>query len=68
MALVFVLLDAPPQAASNKTLRQKVKQLNVLGVLFLVPSIVSLCLALQWGGTMYAVSHTNQAWKSHIGY
>lgn len=37
-------------------MKEKVQQLNAIGLLALFPGVVCLCLALQWGGTTYAVS------------
>lgn len=34
----------------------KLQQLNVLGLIALIPGVVCLCLALQWGGFEYNVS------------
>jgi MFS family permease len=56
MVLIFVLLQVPDRPGTNKPLKQKLQQLNILGLLALFPGIVCLCLALQWGGTTYAVS------------
>ncbi|KAK5242203.1 hypothetical protein LTS06_011670, partial [Exophiala xenobiotica] len=56
MVLIFFLLQVPDRLSTNKPLKQKLQQLNVLGLLALFPGIVCLCLALQWGGTTYAWS------------
>lgn len=56
MALVIILLKLPEQSDKKLSLRDKVRQANVLGSIFLVPGIVCLCLVLQWGGTTYPVS------------
>ncbi|KAK5371064.1 hypothetical protein LTR20_007329 [Exophiala xenobiotica] len=56
MVLIFFLLQVPDRPSTNKPLKQKLQQLNVLGLLALFPGIVCLCLALQWGGTTYAWS------------
>lgn len=56
MALVFFLLQIPPGPNSKMTSKEKLRQLNALGLLALLPGVVCLCLALQWGGTTYAVS------------
>jgi MFS family permease len=56
MVLIFFLLQVPDRPGTNKPLKQKLQQLNTLGLLALFPGIVCLCLALQWGGTTYAVS------------
>lgn len=36
---------------------ERLKNLDLLGEFFVIPSIVSLLLALQWGGTKYAWSN-----------
>jgi MFS family permease len=56
LVLIFFLLQVPDRPSTNKPLKQKLQQLNILGLLALFPGIVCLCLALQWGGTTYAVS------------
>jgi MFS family permease len=61
LLVIFFLLHLPPpppqqQAAASLTLAAKAKRLDPLGLLFLVPSMVCLILALQWGGTKYAWS------------
>lgn len=56
MVFVFFLLKIPDRPGMNKPLKEKLRQLNFLGLLALFPGIVCLCLALQWGGTKYAVS------------
>ena len=56
MVLIFFLLQAPDRPKTEAIFRDKLRQLNILGLIALVPGIVCLCLALQWGGTVYAVS------------
>lgn len=56
MVLVFFLLQVPDRPKTEVTLKDKLRQSNALGLLALIPGIISLCLALQWGGTTYAVS------------
>ncbi|KAJ5732008.1 hypothetical protein N7493_003489 [Penicillium malachiteum] len=51
---IFFLLDVPPPRNGNWNLKQKVSQLDPVGNLFLVPSVVCLLLALEWGGSIYA--------------
>jgi MFS family permease len=54
----FLHLPQPPQQQAKTTLTPlaKAKRLDPLGLFFFVPSIISLILALQWGGTTYAWS------------
>lgn len=54
MAAIFFLLDVPPPKNGNWTLKEKINQLDPLGNLFLMPCVICLLLALEWGGTTYA--------------
>ncbi|KAK3353400.1 major facilitator superfamily domain-containing protein [Lasiosphaeria hispida] len=56
-AAVLFLVRLPASAtntAEKKTLRQLLAKFDLLGTVFLLPAIVCLLLALQWGGTEYA--------------
>ncbi|KUJ11674.1 putative MFS multidrug transporter [Mollisia scopiformis] len=53
MILIFFLLHIPDRAANKMSPKEKLQQVNILGLLGLIPGIVCLCLALQWGGTKY---------------
>ncbi|GKT45536.1 efflux pump aflT [Colletotrichum spaethianum] len=51
---LFFMLKAPKrQPQEPATLYQHFKRLDPLGTLFFLPSIVSLLLALEWGGSEY---------------
>ena len=56
MVLIFFLLRIPDREETHVPLREKLRQLNALGLVALLPGVVCLCLALQWGGTVYSVS------------
>lgn len=56
LLLIFFLLQIPDRANTKIPLKDKLRQLNLLGLLALIPGVICLCLALQWGGTTYAVS------------
>lgn len=61
LAIIFLFLRLPPPppqkiAAAKLPLLAKAKRLDPLGLCFLVPSIICLILALQWGGTTNAWS------------
>ncbi|OJI88495.1 hypothetical protein ASPTUDRAFT_61116 [Aspergillus tubingensis CBS 134.48] len=51
--VVFFLLHVPAQTSTNTQLKEKLRQLNLLGMIALIPGVVCLCLALQWAGTTY---------------
>lgn len=51
------MLKAPKrQPQEPVTFFQHIKRLDPLGTLFFLPSVVSLLLALEWGGSEYAWS------------
>lgn len=54
MVLIYVLLQIPDRATTHLPHRQKLAQLDSLGLLFFLPAIICLLLALQWGGARYA--------------
>jgi MFS family permease len=56
VVVILLFLDIPDRPNTQKLLKEKLRQLNGLGILAIIPGIVCLCLALQWGGTKYAVS------------
>jgi Fungal trichothecene efflux pump (TRI12) len=49
-----LLLPVPHQPLKSLPLRQKFEEVDFLGAFFLLPAIVCLLLALQWGGTIHA--------------
>jgi MFS family permease len=53
LATVFFYFSNPPRRHTDMTVKQKVRQIDILGAFFLISAIVSLLLALQWGGTVY---------------
>jgi hypothetical protein len=55
MLVIFLFLRIDQkQNVAGLTVVQRVLSLDLLGTAMLVPSIVCLLLALQWGGTNYA--------------
>ncbi|KAF7985870.1 hypothetical protein HWV62_43734 [Athelia sp. TMB] len=53
---VLAFFKPPKRKVSTLTLGAKIRELDILGALFLICAIVCLLLALQWGGTTYAWS------------
>lgn len=51
---VAIFFHNPDRAENHGTIRERLKQLDFLGASFLIPGVVCLLLALQWGGTSYA--------------
>ncbi|WPH05121.1 MFS-type efflux pump MFS1 [Acrodontium crateriforme] len=56
IAIVVFILQPTPAQIPGVPFREKVRQLDLLGQLFLLPCCVCLLLALQWGGSTYAWS------------
>jgi hypothetical protein len=53
--LLFFFMEVPKQKKYEAaTVKQQFLRLDPLGTFFFLPSIVSLLLALQWGGSLYA--------------
>ncbi|KAG5975005.1 hypothetical protein E4U55_007910 [Claviceps digitariae] len=58
MVAIFFFFKMPSKSPSaSLSLKQKILSLDIPGTLLLVPAIVCLLLALQWGGQVYAWSH-----------
>lgn len=56
VGVLVLILDLRPRQRKQLTLWEQFKQLDPLGTVLFLPSIVCLLLALQWGGTTYAWS------------
>ncbi|KIV78950.1 hypothetical protein PV11_06548 [Exophiala sideris] len=52
--LLFLHIESPPR--EKLSIFGQAKRLDPLGLLFFIPSMVCLILALQWGGTTYSWS------------
>ncbi|GAP87395.1 putative major facilitator superfamily transporter [Rosellinia necatrix] len=59
VAVIFIIFILRPSKYPHPpaTLWQQVKRLDPLGTFFFIPSIVTLLIALQWGGSTYAWSN-----------
>lgn len=56
MVVIYLFLDIPDREETKLPLAKKLKQLDAPGTTVLVPGVVCLLLALQWGGQTYSVS------------
>lgn len=56
VTFIFVLFffQTPKAILKKNTFKEQIKELDLIGSFFFLPSIISLLLALQWGGTKYA--------------
>ncbi|CAG8401213.1 unnamed protein product [Penicillium salamii] len=59
VTFLFVVLcyHSPPRAQPTLTFAEQIKQLDIIGTLFFIPSVVCLLLALQWGDSAYPWSN-----------
>ena len=56
LAIILFLLRIPARPETNAPTKTKLSQLDAPGTLALLPAVVSILLALEWGGLTYAVS------------
>ncbi|KAI9808661.1 MAG: hypothetical protein M1825_003812 [Sarcosagium campestre] len=63
---VSIFFKNPKRKVSNLTTMQKIAEIDLLGALFLICSIVCLLLALQWGGSTYPWNHS-KVWGCLLG-
>jgi EmrB/QacA subfamily drug resistance transporter len=57
MLVILIFFKAPERAAvANLGWKERIKEFDLYGTAFFIPAIISLLLALQWGGTKYAWS------------
>lgn len=52
--MIFVLHSPREEKVDEKTILQRILELDLLGAAILIPGIVCLLLAVQWGGSTYA--------------
>lgn len=60
MLVIFFFLNIPDPDTTQIPLVQKLKQLDAPGTTVLVPGVVCLLLALQWGGQTLAVGYPHK--------
>lgn len=64
MAVIAFCLEVPDDDTTKLPWTKKLPQLDALGTVLLVPGVVCLLLALQWGGQTYAVSYPHHHFDS----
>ena len=64
---VFFFFQNPERKHNDMSFREKLKQIDLLGALFLICGIVCLLLALQWGGSTYPW-HDSKVWGCLLGF
>lgn len=56
MTAIYLFLRVPDEDTMQLPLKKKMVQLDAPGTALVVPGVVALLLALQWGGQLYPVS------------
>jgi MFS family permease len=56
MVAIAFCLKVPDRETTKLPWTEKLSQLDALGTVFLIPGVICLLLALQWGGQTYPVS------------
>lgn len=50
---VLVFFQSPKAIVVTRSFKEQIKELDLIGTFFFLPAIISLLLALQWGGSKY---------------
>lgn len=66
-AAIFFFFKNPERQYSHISIKQRIKEIDLLGALFLICAIVCLLLALQWGGQTYPWSNS-KVWGTLLGF
>jgi hypothetical protein len=53
IAVILFVLRIPRESGKGRSLFSRIKELDLLGASVLIPAIICLLLALQWGGSTY---------------
>ncbi|KAI0506890.1 MFS general substrate transporter, partial [Xylaria bambusicola] len=64
---VLFVFRLPKRARSTLSVKERLQKLDILGASFLVPGVVSLLLALNWGGIDYPWSDS-RVWGTLLGF
>ncbi|KAF2267078.1 MFS general substrate transporter [Lojkania enalia] len=67
LGVVFFFFASPERRYSHVPLRSRVKEVDLVGALFLISGIVCLLLALQWGGQTYPWKNS-KVWGCLLGF
>jgi MFS family permease len=67
LAVVFFFFSNPERQYSHIPLKARLKQVDIIGAIFLICAIVCLLLALQWGGQTYPWKNS-KVWGTLLGF
>ena len=66
-AVVFFFFSNPKREYSHMSIKERIKEIDLVGATLLICAIVSLLLALQWGGQTYAWGNS-KVWGTLLGF
>lgn len=67
LAVVFFFFANPERQYSHIPIKERIKKIDLIGAVFLICAIVSLLLALQWGGQTYPWKNS-KVWGTLLGF
>ncbi|KAF2745217.1 MFS general substrate transporter [Sporormia fimetaria CBS 119925] len=67
LAVVFFFFTNPERQYSHIPVKARIKEIDLVGATFLICAIVSLLLALQWGGQTYPWKDS-KVWGTLLGF
>ena len=67
LGVVFFFFTNPKRMYSHLPVKQRLKNIDIVGAIFLICAIVCLLLCLQWGGFSYAWSNS-KVWGTLLGF
>lgn len=67
LAVVFFFFSNPERRYSHMPIKDRIKQVDLVGATFLICAIVCLLLALQWGGQTYPWKNS-KVWGTLLGF
>ena len=65
--MVFFFFTNPKRLYSHLPVKERLKNIDIAGAVFLICAIVCLLLTLQWGGFTYAWSNS-KVWGTLLGF
>lgn len=67
LAVVYFFFSNPDRQYSHISIKARIKEVDIVGAVFLICAIVCLLLALQWGGQTYPWKNS-KVWGTLLGF
>lgn len=67
LLVVFLFFSNPERQYSHMSFKERIKEVDIIGAVFLICAIVCLLLALQWGGLVYPWKNS-KVWGNLLGF